>query len=372
MKRRHCLQAATRLALVRWLAPIFVATALHGPSLADGYDFSAFPKTAATNHALGETADLKLGPNAAPWLPRFIEAQQAKLKTTRTPRQVALFRGDGATSYMAALWPGDTRRRHLNFYRIADANTDNAGLEPVRTLRPYSFAFDYPSGLRIFRGEPPVAVITIHWYAPSTFDDIHDTDRRLILMTGNTVDITPDWAGPVVDVVDIDDDGQYDVVTSDDRWEFFFYDGPRNPMLHLPVVLKRIDGDFVPACRQFAALYRKWIDSRLALARDRRKSPVFRAQALAGAMFSQVQIGALAEARQTATVLVDFIRKARRAPHRARDGEADRLNYDPDGLKDAFRRLLKRASRLKSLPCVLEAGPDGRYRRIERYRVLPD
>ena len=191
-----------RFALVRWLVPIFIGTALHGQSLADGYDFSAFPKPAATNRPLGETADLKLGPNAAPWLPRFIEARRAKQKITGAPRQIALFRGDDTTSYLAVWWPSVTRESRFDVYKITNTNAGTAAVGPVRTVRSYSVSFDYPSGLRIFAGEPPIATITIHRYSMSPLD----IDRRLILMRGNTVDITPDWAGPIVDVVDIDGD----------------------------------------------------------------------------------------------------------------------------------------------------------------------
>ena len=368
MKRSRRKRGVTRrLALVRWLVPIFIGTALLGQSLADSYDFSAFPKPAATKRPLGETADLKLGPNAAPWLPRFIEARRAKLKIAGVPRQIALFRGDGSTSYLAVWWPSVTRESRFDFYKIANTNADIADVGPVRTVRAYSVSFDHPSGLRIFAGEPPVAAITIHWYSLADYD----ADRRLILLTGNTVDITPKWAGPIVDVVDIDGDGQYEVVTSDDLWQYL-YDTPPGAKLRLPVVLKRANGDFVPACRQFDSVYRKWIAAQTASARDERKSPLFRAQALTAALLGQVQIGKLADARRTATALVDFIRTVRQAHRGPRNGDADLQSYDPDDFRDSFRRLLKRASRFASLPCVLEAGADTRYQRIERYRVLRD
>ena len=91
-----------------------------------------------------------------------------------------------------------------------------------------------PTGQSLFRAEPTIAVV----YLGSGGSGSRGYGLRLIQMARNTVDITPDWAGRVVDVVDLDGDGQFEVVAIDGRWAGFFDTrGSAGP--HLPIVLER-------------------------------------------------------------------------------------------------------------------------------------
>jgi hypothetical protein len=83
---------------------------------------------------------------------------------------------------------------------------------------------------------------------------------RIILLVGDTIDITPDWAGPTTAIRDLDGDGTAEIVTLDESWHGFpTYCGACGPFV--PVVLRRLEGRFGYACTEFTSLYRDLIAS---------------------------------------------------------------------------------------------------------------
>ena len=232
------------------------AGAAQSKNIASGYVFPVFPGKTGPEGKLNETPYMRLGPQAAPWLPHFISI----LKANRPPRfklgTVALLFGELDRLYLAIIWRGATVQTPLlEFHSIKRVDNNRRRLNYLRSFQDWSISLAPPTGLRIFAGEAPIAVVDLS----SGGSAAAGNRLRLIQMKRNTVDITPDWAGRVVDVVDLNGDGQYEIVTMDGRWAGYF-DGRGAAGPHLPIVLSRSKENFVPACREYATAYRGWIE----------------------------------------------------------------------------------------------------------------
>jgi len=119
-------------------------------------------------------------------------------------------------------------------------------------------------------------------------------ELRLIEMARNSVDITPDWAGRLIDVVDLDADGHYEAVVDDSPWNLKIHHQSIRYSPFVPVILARRDGRFVRACRDYPGAYDSFIRENLRRARG---SGDHAPTALSTAFFAYLQIGAFAEAR---------------------------------------------------------------------------
>jgi hypothetical protein len=167
----------------------------------------------------------------------------------------------------------------------------------------------------------------------------------MIQMKRNTVDITPDWAGRVVDVADIDGDGRYEVVAMDDRWTGFFEtSGSAGPFL--PVVLDRVDGRFVPSCRKHAASYHRWNDLSIQNLADPSSMAPYRAEDYASALLAYAQIGALADARRAFTEMMNIVEDREHMPGWV----------DPRKTRQAFSAVLNGAEKYADAPCPVSAA----------------
>ena len=279
---------------VRILALVFVTV-----------HFSQFIVDAAE---LRETAYMKLGRHAAPWVTRFVEVLKANWPPRWFADEFAVFKGVQGQEYLAVLWRGQEgviRTPILEFHKLIH---DSEGGTKLKFLREFgrsvrSVALEPPSGERIFPGEAPVAVVDV-WGG-----GLHPTNfgKRLIQLKQNTVDITPPIR--VEKVVDIDGDGVYEVVVADDRWLGYF-DMRSGAGPSLQMVLKRENENFHLACRRYAEFYKKrivavldhrWITEFVAAMpepeRTARRNAV-QAEEMANALLSFVQIGLFDEARK--------------------------------------------------------------------------
>jgi len=200
-------------------------------------------------HAVRSSDRMHLGANAAPWLPRMLD----DIKSNRPPRwrlaEVALFDGADDRQYLATIWrnPYLLRTPRIEFHGVVP---DADGRPKLHYYRHFWFDvidLNFASGQGLFPGEAPVAVVGLLSLgsAPS------GNSLRLIQMKRNTVDVTPDAAGRLVDMRDLDGDGTHEAISLFGHWAGYFgTTGAAGP--YLPVVSAREGERFVPACRRFS------------------------------------------------------------------------------------------------------------------------
>jgi len=316
---------------------------------------------------LRETPNMKLGSKAAPWFPRTIET----LKANRPPRfkleTVALLKGSQDIQYLAVKWGGlDLGSPIVEFHKLVPQAGGSHRLYFMRALGDDIVHIRPPTGQTVFRGEPTIAVVDLG----SGGSGVSGYRLRLIQLARNTVDITPDWAGRVVDVVDLNGDGQFEVVAIDDRWAGFF-DGRGSAGPHLPIVLERKNRQFKPACAAYGAIYRKEIGllnrKEIGLlkgyAEERTAPDPRKAEFLAGAMLAAAQIRWFVEADRLMSALKVLYADTSWGPH---DTKAPTVISE-------FARVLTDARRYQASPCAAMAtgsrgGHHGFQRRAEQFR----
>jgi len=343
---------ATLLCLV-----ILIAAAPTSPMLAADYNFSI--DVAHHQAGLRETPFMRIGANAAPWLPPFIETLRARRPPSFRPMKIVLFRGDANERYVTVLWGRQgSLSMQIEFHKVVDEPDGRRRFLYLRGLSNWSVDLEPPSGVAVFPNEPTIAVVSS--FAGGS--GANNQDIWLIQMELNTVDITPDWAGRVVDVADIDGDGKYEVVLMDPSWTGYF-DGRGAAGPHLPVVLDRINGRFIPACQKYTATYRRWIDRGLDDANDSTNPAVYRAEALAEAYLASIQIAALDEARNLYTRLIDVVRSNPTAMPTGLDADLVRRDYFP---------LLIMAPQFTKFGCVVGATGKRSVEEMIRFRMDQD
>jgi hypothetical protein len=171
-------------------------------------------------------------------------------------------------------------------------------------------------------------------------------------MKRNTVDMTPEWAGRIVDVVDIDGDGRYEVVGMDDWWRNSLGGtGLSGPFL--AVVVSRVDGEFRPACRKFTAIYRKWIDDDMQNLTQQFADASSRAEDYASAMLAYAQIGAFADAHRALVAMTKITEDRKNFPDW----------FDPQKIRQIFAQVLANAEKHPDAPCPVSTGdaPNGPF-----------
>ena len=181
-------------------------------------------------------------------------------------------------------------------------------------------------------------------------------------MARNTVDITPDWAGRIVDVVDLNGNGQFEVVAIDGRWAGFF-DSRGSAGPHLPIVLERKNRRFVPACAGYAEIYRKEVDRYERYAAEQGTPEPWIAEFLASALLAAAQVGKFSEADRLFSELKALYADTSWEP------------YAPKAptVVSEFSRVLEEAKRHRKSACAASAtgsrgGHHGSRRRAEHFR----
>jgi hypothetical protein len=333
-----------------------LAIQLSSAAAAD-YQFPIEPKD--TLAPLPGAPAMKVGPDAAPWIPDFIRLLRSRRPPSLHPISIALFHGDANTRYLAVSW-GRARNApsRIEFHKVVEGPDGRRQMHFMRALRDWSVSLEQPSGRILFPGEPTVAVVSKYGGA----NNVDGEELRLIQMELNTVDITPDWAGRVVDVADLDGDGKYEVVAMDSAWSHYFVGGAAAGP-HLPVVLDRVNGRFIPACQKYAAIYRRWIDGYLDYANKGSEPAAYRAEALAGAYLATVQIAALDQARELYVRLVDVVRS---------DPSAMPTGVDVYQIGHDYHPLLVVARRFTKFGCVVGATGIGAAEAMDRFRMDRD
>jgi len=250
---------------------------------------------------LGDAPYLKVGREAEPWLPRLVDALDRNRPQRYALGQVALLGPADGDRYLVVKWDepdGFSPWWPMEFHKVIRGPDGRRRLKWLRGYAHERARLLAPTGHALAPGEPPVAVMFLasggSWANGAGIDGYR---LRLFQMTRNTVDISPDWAGRLIDVVDLDGDGRYEAVVDDPSWTLQVH--PQDPQFDVGplLVLARRDGRFVHACRDFAGAYDALIRGALASAEDRYRRGQLVAAALNAAFFAYLQTGAFDEAR---------------------------------------------------------------------------
>jgi hypothetical protein len=298
------------------------------------------------------------GEGAAPWLPHVLDV----LRWNRPPAfridSVGVFKGAGDSRYLVIDW---NQGRAAQFGRIefhkVESESGRVRLKFLRETKPdYNPYLARPSGQLVFPGQPTIAVIGYGSGSGYT-----NYALRLIQLKRNTLDITPDWAGRIVDVADLDKDGAFEVIAMDDRWARFFVScGACGPSV--PIVLTRISGKFRPACKKFARFYHADIKETLLYVekiRTENKFYISLYSSLAPNVLSLIQIGEFRKARKK---LNHLIRAAAEEGFPKHGKRAQRV----------FGQIIELAKKNHSYQCVLSATkfPSDHKRTTERVEAF--
>lgn len=177
--------------------------------------------SSALRDGLQPSDRMHFGADAAPWLQQMQDVLKANRPRDWRLDSVALFDGAGGRRYVATFW-GElhwtSRTTRVEFHRFAHDADGRARLYYYRTLTEDSVELNHTSGQGLFPGEAPVAVVGVLSMGTAAIG----SSLRLIQMKRNTVDITPDAAGRLIDMRDLDGDGTYEAISVDDGWTGFF------------------------------------------------------------------------------------------------------------------------------------------------------
>jgi len=339
------------------------AIAAERPEDEDSFTFMAVPDS--NNWIKGKVtlAKAAFSEGAAPWLPHVLGILKKNRPPTFQLEQVGIFQGQRDEKYLALNWHQgkSAQQSRIEFHKIETVD-GRVRLKFLRRISPFDHvSLHNPSGQVVFPNEPTIAVIS-HGGGSLYLN----YGLRMIQMKRNTVEITPDWAGRIVDVVDLDKDGVHEVVAMDDRWSHFFSGcGGCGPSV--PIVLIRKSGQFHPACKAFKSHYIADIRSTLQFVDKSRREQqhgkgiyVSLYQSLAPNVLSYIQIGAFTAAKKT---LGDLVIAAKEEGNPTHGERAARV----------FGSLIDKAKENKDYSCVLSATNatplhDGAIKRIEHFR----
>lgn len=189
-------------------------------------------------------------------------------------------------------------------------------------------------------------------------------------------DVTPDWAGRSEWILDIDGDGDFEVIPSDDRWFGFFF-GCSHCGPWVTVVLDRTDGAFVPACRSYPKIFEALGENRLATLRDpeRDHNPWLLFEYRIGAALELAQIGRVDEAQALYDETLRLSAERRSKGVWLQDERWDPAAYE-EQTKAVFGPLLRGAAEFADTSCSVsavraESTHSGLIRRIESFRGKP-
>lgn len=206
------------------------------------------------------TEDEKLQPTQ--WMPmREAEVQWLSpllevLKIARPRREISqtlLINGLKDEQYLVTSWSGRPEE-YVDFHRVIKTDDGKYKLKFLRRIQSWSAGIVYPTGRPLDRDGVPVVVVE----SASGGSGSSGYYLNIIAMESHTVDVTPDWAGRVVDVVDLNSDGQFEVVAMDGSiLGLFDTRGGAGPFA--PAIMSATKNGFTPACHQFADAFESWV-----------------------------------------------------------------------------------------------------------------
>jgi hypothetical protein len=194
----------------------------------------------------------RFGIDAAPWVAEAVATLAAARDDNPVAEQVALLSGAGGRQYLAVTWDGDNGPLVEILAAPPAALLTADDVPPLRSVREVADDWAYlaePTGSQPFPGEPPVVAI---WHAGEAMGAIGS--MRIVLLAGDTIDVSPDWAGRTLGLRDLESDGSAEIIALDESWHGFpDYCSACGP--EVVVILRRWDGRSRFACTEFPSVY---------------------------------------------------------------------------------------------------------------------
>lgn len=329
---------------LRWILAICALSAFaHGARAADEYPFDdpyPFETRDFDAQKLRETEHMKLGENAAPWLPPIIAAMRANRPPMHELRQVALFPAERDGGYLVTTWLGGyMREMYVQFHRIEIAPDGRRVARFVREIIDHFTFVDAPTGFRLKPDGAPVVVVG--WGSGGMMSAEHG--MQFIMLARNTIDITPQWAGRLSGFADVDKDGVEELISYDDRWNYQFH-GRSVAGPHLPLVIAIKNGRFVKACAAKASIYRRLAAQYEAHATNDEMPAVLRSEAYGAQVLALAQIGDIAAARAALARFDDFYRAK---------GAAIVDTETPDEVQADYKKAIDEAEAADGTACAV-------------------
>jgi len=243
--------------------------------------------------SLVETPHMKLGARAAPWLLPFVAVLMRNRPWDYRAETFALMTGEAGTQYLVVEWDGPPwfwAFPQVEFHKVVHGSDGRRKLKWLRGLGSERADLSPLSGRLLFEGEAPVAVVNLQGGGSAPYNN----EVRLIQLKRNSVDITPDWAGRTVNVVDLDGDGRFEVVTSGGNLFVNFGHLVNGPFV--PVILARTDRRFVYDCRRFRGLFENRSRRVESFALEQANDPMGQLAWFAEAFLGFLQVGAFEDA----------------------------------------------------------------------------
>ncbi len=302
-----------------------------------GYALNAYAEPEKSS--LSDTEYMKVGVGAAPWLPRIAKALAANRPGWELLDAVLVNSAEDQR-YLVTIWRWEWGGSDVaDFHRVFGGTKGRPLLKFVRRIEEVHVEFTVPTGRPLAKGEPPVVVLFLASLGSGAFG----YSRRIIQMTGNTKDVTPGWAGRVVDVVDLDEDSSFEVVTVMPEWPGYF-DGRGAAGPHVPVVVTRRHFAFVPACKAHHTVFET--ASLEDAAYDQAQTWIcWWAEGITTDMLTAAQVGDFAKARQFLSLYESTM-----------TSHLDACPPPPDRIIQDLRDAIEAAERAGEYPCPLSAG----------------
>ncbi len=189
------------------------------------------------------------------WLPRVLSRLTKKkgwiLKDHR------LFRQAGKPTFLALIW--NTRRdsgvAHMELYKARVISQTDVRLNLVQDYMQTSLSIEEPSGHDI--GGDGVPFLALRY--ASLGSSHHGYGVRVYRLVGNSVDVTPDWAGLAKRMLVLDGGKSLALIVHDTRWAGYFRVcaacGP-----FFDIVMTWTPKGFRPACRSHPGYYEKLME----------------------------------------------------------------------------------------------------------------
>lgn len=219
---------------------------------------SGMARAPEQRHFLGETSGTPVDTSAARALaygaeePAWVASTLDKLTANRPAGyavvQHLLFRRHGAPTFLAVVWQRNSLfDRRFALYRID--GTAPPRLTMVRSLDGAHLQMVEPTGHDIHAD----GVATLFLEEGSGGTSLYGYRLHAFKLARNSIDISPPYR-PIM-AEDLDGDGSWEIVASDDRWaNVFFPCGQCGPLV--PVVYAWHDGKYRMACDRHKALVR--------------------------------------------------------------------------------------------------------------------
>ncbi|MGE4221499.1 MAG: hypothetical protein AB7G39_18800, partial [Alphaproteobacteria bacterium] len=167
------------------------------------------------------------------WLGRVIEKLGANKPPTYEMRQRVLFRRNGEASFLAVIWAQPSQdKMYFELHQVTVVTPTNVRLTWRSGLEARNLSIVEPSGQNVHKDDLPILYLA----ASEKESGFAKEELHVILLDRASVRLMTREPVRPVRAMDLDGDGRYALIASDDRWGSLFEEcllcGPLVPLLY--------------------------------------------------------------------------------------------------------------------------------------------